>query len=660
MAWWRTPSAQTSRSRWNQDDYHTAFAATSKAQIEQGVSPWQTPWTPGARRRPENIRTGTPYRGGNAVYLSVTQTAKGYRDHRWATYKQLHDRGGQVRTGEQATHVLFYKFDDPQEKAGAPDTPATSPAGAAEQEQTRPPMVRVYAVFNVEQADHVTLDRRDDQDTEPEWKAHQTAERVIHESGVHVKHVRGDRAFYNMQTDKVTLLEREQMATANGYYQIAMHELSHATGHPVRMDRDTLKNGAGNFGSVEYAREELRAEMSAMLTGDCVGVGHDGSRGAAYVQGWIAALDHDPREIYKAAADAQHISDYLMRPIRDREQETAQEHRALAEKYSAARSPQISAVPPARPLDPRPPMPVGADPGPRANDRPPEGDPQPRRARRSRAGDTMTSRPAQGDTRPESPATVPTLQDRAGQLAPLGWTGREAEWLALVALHSGAFTRAQCGVYFQAGDDRKRLLRFVRALIEKHLAIEDARPIFPGGARAVLLTGKPIYQALGIPDVRHRRSKGAATFVYVDPGQTTDSELRAWGVAHAPLWAALRARTFAVQVVAVGMGAEAADRAAPALKHWTRDGDRPGATNPAGPTQADPDIRQEIARITDAISSGNHQLLRALGGFKTAVDRLKALRQLPDGMPTTPMARVAIDRFHIWSTVRLTGPEAAI
>ena len=92
--------------------------------------------------------------------------------------------------------------------------------------------------------------------------------------------------------------------------------------------------------------------MSAMLTGDCVGVGHDGSRGAAYVQGWIAALDHDPREIYKAAADAQHISDYLMRPIRDREQETAQEHRALAEKYSAARSPRISSAPTVRPLDP--------------------------------------------------------------------------------------------------------------------------------------------------------------------------------------------------------------------------------------------------------------------------------------------------------------------
>ena len=82
-----------------------------------------------------------------------------------------------------------------------------------------------------------------------------------------------------------------------------------------------------------------------MMTGDRVGVGHDGSRGAAYVDGWIKALDTDPKEIYKAAADAQKISDYLLRPIKEREQQTEQEHAQLAEKYSAARSPQISHAP---------------------------------------------------------------------------------------------------------------------------------------------------------------------------------------------------------------------------------------------------------------------------------------------------------------------------
>ena len=126
--------------------------------------------------------------------------------------------GGQVRKGEKATHVLFYKFDDEKKKAQEqPGTPTTE--SKAEKEQTRPPLVRCYAVFNVEQADGLKLDRKPgDEIKEPEWKAHQTAERVIQESGVHVAHVRGDRACYNVQTDKVTLPEREQFATANGYY----------------------------------------------------------------------------------------------------------------------------------------------------------------------------------------------------------------------------------------------------------------------------------------------------------------------------------------------------------------------------------------------------------------------------------------------------------
>ena len=115
-----------------------------------------------------------------------------------------------------------------------------------------------------------------------------------------------------------------------------------------------------------------------------------------------------------------------------------------------------------------------------------------------------------------------------------------------------------------------------------------------------------------------------------------------------------------MHVVAVGTDAEAADRAAPVLKHWTRDGDGTGATDRTGPTQADPEIRQEIARLKAAIPTGNRSLLSAWGGFKMAVDRLLELRQLPEGTPTKTTARVAIDRFQIWSTVRLTGPEAAI
>ena len=343
MAWGR--NKKSGAPKWSQDEYHKEFAGQIREQIKAGVAPWQKPWKPGETQLPANVASERAYRGGNSLYLSVAQTAKGYSDNRWGTYKQIKELGGQVRKGEKGSHVLFYKFDD--ERRAREDGPRDESGKPSESgEQSRPPLVRAYTVFNVEQAEGLKLERREDAEPPPEWKAHQAAERVIHESGIHVAHVRGDRAFYNIQTDKVTLPEREQFATANGYYQTALHELGHATGHPDRMDRDTLKHGAGKFGSVEYAREELRAEMSAMMTGERVGVGHDGSRGAAYVEGWLKALDKDPKEIYKAAADAQKISDYLMRPIREREQTTEKEHAQIAEKYSAARSPQISHTPP--------------------------------------------------------------------------------------------------------------------------------------------------------------------------------------------------------------------------------------------------------------------------------------------------------------------------
>ena len=103
---------------------------------------------------------------------------------------------------------------------------------------------------------------------------------MLEDSGVPVRHVAGDRAFYNLNNDEIVLPERGQFPSANHYYQTALHELGHSTGHPERMNRATLTQGIGDgFGSPAYAKEELRAEISAMMTGERVGVGHDPSRG---------------------------------------------------------------------------------------------------------------------------------------------------------------------------------------------------------------------------------------------------------------------------------------------------------------------------------------------------------------------------------------------
>ena len=82
-----------------------------------------------------------------------------------------------------------------------------------------------------------------------------------------------------------------------------------------------------------------------MMTGQRVGVGHDPSRGAAYVESWLKALQDDPREIYRASSEAQKMSDHLVAPMRDRAAEQEQKQGELAQKYSHQNGPQISHTP---------------------------------------------------------------------------------------------------------------------------------------------------------------------------------------------------------------------------------------------------------------------------------------------------------------------------
>ena len=95
------------------------------------------------------------------------------------------------------------------------------------------------------------------------------------------------------------------------------------------------------------------------------------------------------------------------------------------------------------------------------------------------------------------------LKGRERALASLGWTGREAEWIALVCLHSGVFTRPQFCRYFDAA--RKRAYRFVKALIDRKEAVESEWPVVNGGGKSCRISSKPIYRALGIENIRHRR-----------------------------------------------------------------------------------------------------------------------------------------------------------
>ena len=118
--------------------------------------------------------------------------------------------------------------------------------------------------------------------------------------------------------------ERGQFPSADNYYATALHELGHWTGHPSRLDRD-LSNP---FGSEGYAKEELRAEISSMILGNELGIGHDPGQHVAYVGSWIKVLQEDPLEIFRAAADAEKIQAFVLafeqQQVQDHQVDTAQ------------------------------------------------------------------------------------------------------------------------------------------------------------------------------------------------------------------------------------------------------------------------------------------------------------------------------------------------
>jgi putative DNA primase/helicase len=300
------------------------------AQLERGTAPWMKPWSPGERFLPFNPVSGAEYRGGNSVWLLASAQTKGYDDPRWMTYKQAQEAGAQVRKGEKSTTVQYWKWPD-KDKQDKDDQIKDEDAQSRSRGR---PSVFSASVFNAAQIDGLPpLERRQ---TAPEWERHAKAEAILAASGVPIRHVSGDRAFYSPGRDAITLPERGQFAKADLYYETALHELGHASGHPSRLNRDL----SHPFGSEGYAREELRAEIASLMLGDRLEIGHNPERHAGYVQSWIKALHDDPREIFRAASDAEKIVGYVQGLARAAEREQglgAPAQTRLADKEEEAR-----------------------------------------------------------------------------------------------------------------------------------------------------------------------------------------------------------------------------------------------------------------------------------------------------------------------------------
>jgi len=269
--------------------------------LEAGTPPWRRPWDPdkaGGPAMPRNATTGHRYRGINVLTLGMSVLAFSSGDPRWATYKQAEDRGWQVRKGERGTTGYFFKRLEVRDDS--------RPEGD-EDAVKRIPLLRAFSLFHASQIDGIP-DFVPPTIEDAPWRAPEAAEIILANSGAIVR-IGGEKAFYSPSTDHIQMPPPGAFATSEGFCGTLVHELGHWTGAESRLNRD-LRN---RFGSHDYAREELRAEIGQMMVCGELGIaGCDFSNNAAYVASWLEKLRSDRKEIFRAAADAQRIADYLL------------------------------------------------------------------------------------------------------------------------------------------------------------------------------------------------------------------------------------------------------------------------------------------------------------------------------------------------------------
>ena len=301
------------------------------AALEAGTPPWRRPWDPdktGGPAMPRNAATGQRYRGINVLTLGMSVLAFSNADPRWATYKQAEDRGWQVRKGERGTTGYFFKRLEVRDDS--------KPEGD-EDAVKRIPLLRAFSLFHASQIDGIP-DYVPPTIEEAPWRAPEAAEIILANSGAVIR-VGGERAFYSPATDHIQMPPRSAFATAEGFCGTMIHEAGHWTGAKSRLNRD-LRN---SFGSHDYAREELRAEIGQMMVCAELGIADcDFSNNAAYVASWLEKLRSDRKEIFRAAADAQRIADYLLafHPDYATRQVASPESASTAEDGDAADTPE--------------------------------------------------------------------------------------------------------------------------------------------------------------------------------------------------------------------------------------------------------------------------------------------------------------------------------
>ena len=312
------------------------------ANLEKGKLLWTQGWV--AAGAPESAVTGKKYRGINNLYLSLVAMAENYGDNRWATFRQMEEKGWTFKKDEEghtlgkgkSVSVEYYEMRDKETKRRF-DRSVLDGMTFDEQREYMDKNVywlrKFYRVFNCSLMDGVpakempTIDVNDRIEKAEAildyWNANES--KIVYG---------GSQAFYRPSTDEVHLPEREKFKSTQSFYDTAFHEIGHSTGHESRLSRDL----SGGFGSQSYAMEELRAEIASIFMAQDLGIEPSEDRlqnNAAYIQSWKDEIKENPNALFTAIADADKIARYVSSKEQAYRQTKDVEYYAIVEETNA-------------------------------------------------------------------------------------------------------------------------------------------------------------------------------------------------------------------------------------------------------------------------------------------------------------------------------------
>ncbi|WP_066593603.1 ArdC family protein [Sphingomonas pruni] len=284
----------------NRQSLYAEVTSRVIAELEAGRLPWVQPWDSAACgcAMPHNAGTGRRYSGINVLILWAAVIEGRYSSQRWLTYRQAQAAGGNVRRGERGTVVCYAdRFTPKDEAARAQDE---------DRDARQIAFLKRFTVFNVDQCEGLPEALVTAPDLPAKIDMIPSVQALIRTSGADFR-IGGGEAYYSPGADFVAVPPPAAFPERINWYRTALHELGHWTGHSSRLDR----NQRGGFGSADYAREELVAEMASAFA--CASLSIQPTvRHADYIGSWLAVLREDEKAIFRAASAASKAADYLL------------------------------------------------------------------------------------------------------------------------------------------------------------------------------------------------------------------------------------------------------------------------------------------------------------------------------------------------------------